>query len=229
MLHNTKSRLHLFRGYLRSVNHKALILEAARTVYIPIPKAANSSITLALYPTLDRSAPTVEEMRIDKTLFYTSVKNALKLADQDWFVFSVVRHPIDRSRSAYRDKVVNRIPIFPPCKTMGIQPEDSYEAFVRKCRKWPPGYLNDHFQPQSNLLKHALKDDRFRFFKFENLAIDWIVICDQIEERCGVRPSALPHTNASKRIPSKVSAQALDLACKFYRKDFRSFAYNAGR
>lgn len=226
MLHDTKKQLHYFLGYLRAVKHKALVLEPAKTVYIPIPKAANSSITLALYPTLNLPTPTVPEMRVDRNLRYTSVEEALKLAGQDWFIFSVVRDPISRSMSAYMNKVVNRTPIFPPCSTMGVQPGDSYGAFIQKCRRWPPGILNDHFQPQSTLLKHALRDKRFRYFKFEKLKNDWKTVCDQIEARCGIRLSGLPQVNVSKGYQFELSEQTLDQTYRFYRRDFRTFAYD---
>lgn len=231
MFHDTKKRFHIFQKYIRGnfkpVNHKALVIEGAKTVYIPIPKAANSSITLALYPTLNLATPPLQVMRQDKNLLYRPVVEALQLAEPDWFIFSVVRDPISRSKSAYRNKVLMDDPIFRPCATMGILPTDDFETFVEKCSKWPRGYLNDHFQPQSVLLSRALKDHRFHLYKFETLKRDWNVICDQIESRSATRPDKLPHENSSSHIPIKVSERALDIACRFYRKDFQVFGYQS--
>jgi hypothetical protein len=130
----------------------------------------------------------------------------------DWFVFTAVRHPIDRAVSAWRDKVGN-----PEQKNVlrknGIKPGDSFEYFVKVISLWPKQALDAHVIPQSTILHYA-KDAPINIFRFENLNTQWNIIAREIERRSGLKAAPLGRINASNAPRPKI---APDSAKKLYR------------
>ncbi|OSP54488.1 sulfotransferase family 2 domain-containing protein [Pseudoruegeria sp. SK021] len=210
---------------------KTVVLAQARTLYIPIPKAANSSVKRALYPTLGLEADPKIDVHRDRRIPTLPLSEALKLAEDDWFIFTIVRDPFDRSLSAWTDKVLRkRVENQRSLRRMGLQPDDSHATLLSALRGWPPRLLNDHFMPQSMLSQRALATGRLSVFHFETLNTDWPEISRRITANGGPNPAPLPHLNTSRADYSTAfTPQETKLITAIYRNDLETFGYSTQR
>lgn len=216
--------------YVKGIDYtdtKAIVIESARVIYIPIPKAANSSVRKALCPTLGIDPATVTDVQGDPRIRTQPCSTALPLAGSDWFVFTIVRHPFDRAYSAWRNKLEDHIKPFKALKGMGLKRGDSFRTFLGVCNLWPRKMLNDHFVPQSDLLGAALARPDFKVYHMEDLAQSWSEICDRIEAQGGTRPLDIPHLNrAAKPTKADYTWSERRLMLRLYLRDFRALGYD---
>ncbi len=215
--------------YKRNVSHtdtKAIVLEKARAIYIPMPKAANSSIRKALLPVLGIDPQQVSQVQAETRHLTEPCSTALPKAGPDWMVFTVVREPYDRAHSAWRDKLENQDSSFRSLRGTGLEKGDSFSLFLLVCNLWPRKMLNDHFIPQTDLLEQARKLPDFRIYRMEDLGRDWPGICDEIEERSGIRPLDLPHLNQSRK-PEALSFPPGEklMLWRLYNRDRKPLGY----
>lgn len=208
---------------------KALVFEDAKTIYIPIPKAGNTSIRRALFPVMgiDPDARVNLHSGEEVTPFIQRCSEALPKAGPDWFVFTVVRHPYDRIFSGWREKLDRRARTFRPLITTGLTPGDSFETFLRVCNAWPTLQLNDHFMPQAELLRPAMAIRDIEVFRLEEMdAAQWSAICNRIEAQGGARPLPLPHIHSyANRGGQEYSRTALRLMRRLYGRDLDLLGY----
>ena len=139
------------------------------------------------------------------------------------FVFSFVRHPLTRLVSAYVEKVLTgKTRAIVPRFMHEIPPTTTLPEFVDWLWGFPKkGVLNDHFCPQSWLLKDE-KDLQWVGI-LENVAEDWKVLMDR-----GLPP--LPHHHKTPGI--KTWQEMLDKETEakarlFYRGDFERWEEEA--
>lgn len=218
-------RAHRFQG-VEYTDTKAIVIPQAKTIYVPMPKAANSSARRALLPTLGIDPDSIEHIQLETKSLTEPCSTALPKAGPDWFVFTIVRHPYERAHSAWRNKLEEHDTPFKPLKSMGLERGDSFRTFLIACNLWPRKMLNDHFIPQTDLLQQAMKVPGFRIFQMEDLGTAWPEICDEIEARGGVRPSAMPHLNPTRKpIKLDFSASERMLLKRLYGRDFAPLGY----
>ncbi|MEW9837696.1 sulfotransferase family 2 domain-containing protein [Mesorhizobium sp. ZMM04-4] len=205
-----------------------LLFPQHRIAYVPIPKAANSSIRAELLRLIGEKPEMIGHVQqfdgFDKQQFL----NCRHLLTPDWFVFTVVRNPYSRAASAYLDKVVSRELPFNALKSMGIRKSDSFERFLRMIRLWPTAALNDHVMPQARLLSHPLQLPNLRVFRVEALQADWPKIVEGIEKASGVRLQPLERRNrtaAETPWQSLINDRSASLIRRIYAGDFRQFSY----
>ena len=205
-----------------------LLFPQHRIAYIPIPKAANSSIRAELLRLIGENPEAVSEIqefnRFDKRQF----SDCERLLAPDWFVFTVVRNPYTRAASAYLDKVVSRDRPLNALKAMGLRKSDSFERFLRLIDLWPTSALNDHVMPQARLLSHPLHLPNLHVYKVENLQTDWPKITDEIEKASGIRLKPLERRNraaADNPWRSLINDRTASLIRRIYAEDFRRFSY----
>lgn len=206
-----------------------LLFPQHRIAYVPIPKAANSSIRAELLRLIGESPEAVRKIQafdgFDKRLF----SNCERLLTPDWFVFTVVRDPYSRAASAYLDKVVSGDRPLNAMKAMGLRKSDSFERFLRLIHLWPASALNDHVMPQARLLSRPLRVPYLHVYKVENLQTDWPKIVDEIEKASGIRLRPLERRNRSVAdVPwqSLINERSASLIQRTYADDFRLFSYS---
>lgn len=206
---------------------RVLLLQAAQTVYVPVPKAANTSTKLALCASLGIDPKTVDQVQKDPRLRMVPFSTIASALSDDCFMFTVVRDPWTRIASAHRDKVVKQHAVLKSLQLMGIEAGESFETFLLALNRWPRKMLNDHFIPQSELLRQPLQIGRMNVYKSEELQDQWPQIASRIAERGAPRPGPIGHHNASgAQSYPEFSSRAQELILKLYDEDFSTFGYD---
>ncbi|QDY68762.1 sulfotransferase family 2 domain-containing protein [Qingshengfaniella alkalisoli] len=206
---------------------KVMLIEQARALYVPVPKAANSSARRALAPSVGIDGASVGDVHKDTRLPIHKWSEIEPRLTEDWFFFTIVRNPFTRILSAYRDKVLDRKVQLKALRAMGMTADDSFETFLKACARWPRKLLNDHFIPQADLLSKPLATGRLTVLKSEDLPDGWSGICDRLETSGVPRPDLIGHTNrAMSQRDSGFSDAEIALIQKLYADDFKYFSYS---
>jgi hypothetical protein len=194
-----------------------------KVAYIPVPKAACTSIKTALLPlageTVDLNFNVHKTNRFDVRPFSKCWE-----ITPDWFVFTVVRHPVERALSAWRNKCHPKgTNLTHHMRKMGFRSGENLESFVETLSKWPARSMDEHVMPQSELLVHT-RDWPVQVFKFESLRSDWKTIVDEIRSRGGSIPTELSLRGASVR-KEENSLHVIEQLNHIYKEDFVKFCY----
>ncbi|QDY71184.1 sulfotransferase family 2 domain-containing protein [Qingshengfaniella alkalisoli] len=215
----------------RADDARVLVLEEARVIYVPIPKAANSSTKLALCPVLGIDPTSVNEVQQDPRLPMRHFSTVAPQIGPDWFVFTVVRDPWTRALSAYRDKVVRKGVQLRALKAMGLEPEDDFETYLAALARWPRKLLNDHFIPQSDLLAPIMAQTPVDIIRSEDLPIDWESVRQRIMAQRAPAPGQMGQLNVTgpaQAVP-EFTPRASRLIRRLYADDFRLLGYSDQR
>ncbi|WNC69651.1 sulfotransferase family 2 domain-containing protein [Thalassotalea nanhaiensis] len=207
-IHNLKFKINIYRRY-RYWNK-------ANCIFIHVPKAAGTSINLALYgKTLDHySALEIKDK------FPTLFSNCYK--------FSFVRNPWARALSAYKFAKVEKT------ESMGIRsPEqyritefDSFESFVKTWLKYKdPLEIDFVFQPQFRFLYDDAGDLLVDFIgKVENLDSDMEVVQRKLGMEIEVSHSNKTESMSNYR-DAYVDDEMIEIIRTKYKKDIELFNY----
>lgn len=204
-----------------------LLLPSSRLHYIRIPRAASTALSYALlsakYPRLsDHLSASQINFLSDANL----ERNIISVHADDLY-FTVVRNPFTRLVSVYRQ-------FFEHCENefmyadylFGIfRKEMSFAEFVATLRDIPNRWKDQHFRPQSDLLKaYRLRDVPVSVFKLEEpLPLQHFL--SQFEIVAHPR-------NQSDRVydyRDYYDEQSFHLASDVYRSDIRLFGYEQSR
>ena len=153
-------------------------------VYARIPKCANTSIKSRLAELISATAaphPTLPiALQPTNDRFWKRCTTEAKWLKPDRFTalhdtvtsFTVIRDPLQRLRSCYREKIC-RAKIFPPMRRLGYRNGMDFNAFVELTCSLDVCDMGVHTQPQTFLIS----DSQGRLPNFigtlENLAADW--------------------------------------------------------
>ncbi|OJU06194.1 MAG: hypothetical protein BGN87_13070 [Rhizobiales bacterium 65-79] len=201
-----------------------LIFPECKVAYIPVPKAACTSIKTALLPLVGEEARDDFLVHLTDKFDIRPFSECRPLLSPEWFVFTVVRHPIDRALSAWRNKCDPAGPgLTGRMHKMGFRPGDDLDAFTKTLSRWPAQAMDEHVMPQSDLLDGI---DRWpvQVFKFETLKDDWPAIVREIRRRGGQISDDLPMRNVSSQRVGD-SRQAMERLNRIYRDDFARYSY----
>jgi hypothetical protein len=226
------------RGDLDPFEGQAILVgppEAPPVVYLPIPKAANTSIRTAFKPCFDLEGEAIRNIHRDPRLRLTAIPAALEVAPADALVFTVVRHPAERIRSAWRNKMgwhdpkrpLGLKPRFGHARRLGIPRGASFEEFLSILAQSPSWAVDGHFKPQVELLHHALPDPRLEVFKAETIDRDWPALAERISALVPKGPDRmLDRLNASDPVSAPYTAAEKRLIDLIYGQDFARFGYS---
>lgn len=196
-------------------------------VYIPIPKAANTSIRTALLPCFGLAEDEVRNVHQDSRVDKRSQKQALADAAQDAIVFTVVRHPALRILSAYRNKIGRLKPRFGHAARLGISKGASFDEFLSILASVPVWQLDSHFKPQWALLHYASQDPRLETYRSEEINDLWPAIATRISERVEPAPkSDLGILNRTDTPKDNFTPAQKRLIEWLYAEDFEKFGYD---
>ncbi len=196
--------------------------------YLPIPKAANTAIRIAMLPLFGgASSDLARPSRVHRhpSIERRNVSEGLATLDIDALVFTVVRHPAARLRSAWKNKVASHRS-FGPARRLGLGRTTSFRRFLEVMACTPQGALDGHFRAQSIYLSNALGDNRLQVIRMEDLAEHWPDLASQMAAITGIAPDPLETFNATGAGQAKpFSTEHRRLISYAYGDDLRAFGY----
>lgn len=222
-VHHLRATGALIKNSLRT-HGGHLMTPEKKLFYVRIPKAANTSCSFALlksnFPGLPQTISSTQVNLLADCWLERTVNAALKAQTG----FTLVRHPLHRLVSVYRD-------FFERSETdfiygdylFGILAKAiSFEEFVLRISKIPDRLKDQHFRPQSCFLKTYRKGNiPVRVFKLEQR--------DELEGFLSSYGIEMPNLNQSPApydYPSYYTGRSLTVARKMYASDFLMFNYD---
>lgn len=219
------------RARKNRANTSAILFPEYKIAYIPIPKAANTSIRAELLRLLDIEPDSVKKIPAFEGFTKLRFSQCEHLLTPDWFVFTVVRDPYQRIASAYLEKLkLEREKPFQPFAAMGLYNGCSFRRFLYAISLWPRAALNGHVMPQSQLLADALRLPHLHVYKLEHITADWPKAVKEIEARTGKSLRTLGHRNKGTNSTSWQSIydpMSRKLVSRLYSEDFEAFGYES--
>jgi len=214
-------------GRYRPAEVSVLPFPDLKVAYLPVPKAANTAIRSALMRSVGRPEVLAQGVHKSTKALLAPAARFFETPKDDWFIFTVVRNPTERTWSAWKNKLIDPDEIFRPLQRMGIRDRLSFEDFLAVCAGWPTWALNDHFMPQARFLAPALERPGLHVFRVEDLAEDWARVRREMADRGAPEDCTLGHENASKaKVTKEVSGRARDLLNQLYGTDYDRFGYD---
>ena len=204
-----------------------LVFPEHKVAYIPIPKAANSSVRAALLPLIGKEPSEVNRIQAFQGFQKLRYSRFAGMRQSCWFVFTVVRDPYSRYASGYLNKLVTRKEVLRPLRRMGLKKGDSFARYMMLLKAWPQVALNEHFAPQAVLLGGAAKDG-LHISKMEELSQRWPEIAAQIKKTSGLEVGQIEHRNkGSASVPwrSLYDDDTKAIAKSLGERDFAMFGY----
>lgn len=195
--------------------------------YVNNPKVACSSIKLALQraelDAPDYIAANVHDHTASPLLTWPELEERPLVETLDGlFVFSVVRNPYARLRSAYLNKIVTGQKRGRPRKMAGFAADEvpGFEDFVLAVARQDPREQNPHWRRQT----YNLSVGRIRFdaiARLETIARDW----PRIAAHVGL-PEALPRAGKASTAARLAFTPAMVAAVQTgFAEDFSAFGY----
>lgn len=136
---------------------KFFVLEEQRIIYVPVSKAANSTVKALLLDALghETSSKTDPYYIHRNSEFSGFTKRRLPKNYQDYFMFSVVRSEEERLRSCHQNKFLDSGKVvkrgFEFSEYLGgyFKPQDSWPEFEEKVSRIPDRVREEHIVSQS--------------------------------------------------------------------------------
>lgn len=227
-----KAHLRQWTPFARTnANGTVIVFPDYRIAYVPVPKCANSSIRAALLPLIGLKPEDVPRIQEFQGFHKVSMIEYVRWwHGEDWYTFTAVRDPFSRYASAFLDKLETRHEPLRPLRRMGLKKGDSFALFMSMLRRWPESALNEHFAPQTTILRHILRLPNLEIAKVETLAAEWPAIAGHITSVSGMAIPALETRNSAKaRLDwrSLYDRNTIALAQEMAAEDFRRLGYSA--
>lgn len=220
-------RLRRALGRFRPLETPVLALDGPQVAYVPVPKAANSSLRTALMTAVGREDAVAAGVHRSTRALLRPAPAFFAQDRSEWFVFTVVRDPVARALSAWRNKLIDPDEIFRPLRRMGVTERLSFEDFLGVCLDWPDWALNDHFMPQSLYLSQVLDRPELQVLHVETLAQDWPRVRDALRAGGAHPQETLDRRNTTGQRPgAELTQRARARLVRLYGADFDRFGYD---
>lgn len=159
-------------------------------------------------------------------LSYHHYKKIIGTKINDYFIFSVIRDPLDRLASsyAYLSQGGNQSTDDLILKQRWVDSTSSFDDFVKHSLTQPEVYKLRKFRPQvSFLVDEEGQINNITLLRFEQLNHDFKKIAHQLNIS-----SDLPHINASNRKTHNysLSRESIEILCSLYNKDYIQLGYS---
>lgn len=200
-------------------------------VYVNNPKVACSTIKLTLQraelgdPAYEPKTTMHDHRNSPMLTFPDLTQERIEAALADSFVFSFVRNPFTRLRSAYLNKIVTGQKNGKPRMDAGFGRDEcpSFDAFVAAVTAQDPSEHNSHWRPQAMTL--SLAHVTFDFIgKMEEFSAGWARVVAATGLPDVVYRSGKPNDYAAHD-PLLYTPQTAQMVRKAYAMDFEAFGY----
>jgi hypothetical protein len=193
---------------------------SSRVAYVRLPKSASTSLSASMlqprYPNIQVAQLTSSEINFlaDACLQY-QFESGIEY-------FTVVRHPLVRLASVYRDFFLKQrdTDFIYEDYLFGILRRDmSFAEFVRTIAAIPDFLKDQHLKPQTTLLRYYEQKTSVRVFKLEDMP----ALQDYLQHL----HLSLPHLNVSGDQTTSVlfDTDTLAIACGIYQDDLKRWNY----
>lgn len=201
-----------------------MLIHEHRLVLMLICKSGNTSIKWAVAEAMGLG-PT---HRTDLYFPTPNIENAMSFADEGYLALSVIRHPLARLASCWRDKVADPNRFHRPFRHKyggAIIPGMSFGDWVRFVAETPDGIADQHFRSMS-------WDLVFGDWTPETIRIErpdwWADLRGRIRSHCGLDIGAQRHENSTGGDwQGEYTMELRRIACDRYREDLERFGYDA--
>lgn len=206
-------------GYQTKGGH--LIAPNQKLFYVRIPKAASTSLSQVM---LELVNPALKNLSLNSTqlnfLADAWMQTQLSTELNTFTGFTVVRHPVSRLLSVYRDFFLSdtRKPFIYQNYLGGILPQNlSFDEFVARISHIPDRFKDQHFRPQYLFVRpYQQKGISIHTFKLEEP--------EKLQEVLAIR---LPHLNKSPESATiPYTESTLNTIKKVYTFDFEVYGYD---
>ncbi|MBX2967184.1 MAG: sulfotransferase family 2 domain-containing protein [Cyclobacteriaceae bacterium] len=213
---------HIKSSYGTRYGH--LSVPEQKLFYVRIPKAASTSIAFEL---LTKIKPALKTESLNPTqinFLADAWLNTTLSHDAHHFTgFTIVRHPVSRLFSVYRDFFQRDAgkPFIYQNYLGGILPQTlSFDEFVERISRIPNRFKDQHFKPQHLFIKpYRKKGISIQVFKLEEP--------EKLQQFLLPYNIALPHLNKSpETTPIPYRESTLDTIKKMYAFDFKVYEYD---
>lgn len=189
------------------------VFDKHKFIFIHIPKTAGKSLTKVL--------GSGGACHLSWRHYYTLLEEDIN----NYYVFTVIREPLDRliSSYTYMRNGGNQSAEDLRIKEIWIDPYSHFDDFVKNALTDPSIFNTRKFRPQTTFLenKRGSIEERINIFKFEDLEAAYHEIANNLDIK-----EPLPHTNSSNRASSiTISDEAINIINNLYAKDFKNFGY----
>lgn len=210
------------RAYQKKAGH--LVATNQNLFYVRIPKAASTSVSSEMLklitPNLkDESLNSTQINFLADAWLQTSVPEQLKIFSG----FTVVRNPVDRIVSVYRDffSTDTNKPFIYQNYLGGILPRTlSFDEFIARINRIPDRFKDQHFKPQYLFLKPYLQ-------KGINVSVFKLEEPEPLKAFLQPFNVAFPHLNKSpETMVVECRENTLNAIRKMYAFDFKVYGYD---
>lgn len=227
-----KHRLQKARnGTLNKIIH---IVPHAQLLYIPIPKAANTSIIKVLWEAqgVVVNGGVHSNIRKKPVPMLSSFSNAEIndiLKNKDWFKFTFVRNPYTRLISCYKNKILNPKANVRENFLAKLQWKEqeapTFLQFVTQLSNPEILLADSHWKPQYILIMTELVTLDF-IGKIEHFNEDIVIILDRLGvNNHDLRQQALVPQNKTEASLTQLNPESVQIINQIYSDDFSYFNY----
>ena len=186
-----------------------LYLPAQSLVFARIPKCANTSIKTRLSTLIyTQSVQHPHQNRVlepTNDLFWKKCTKEARWLKPDQYTalydrvtsFSVIRDPLRRLQSCYREKVLRPV-VFPAMKKLGYDRGMTFNDFVKLTCALDVFNMDVHTQPQTFLIMDSKGRLPHFIARLENLDQDWKKLSTSMKDKGVNLGGSLPRLNSSK-------------------------------
>ncbi len=214
----------LFKKAVLGCSLHAIYDDRANFLYAPVPKAACSSILNALIDYFRESRTDggahqrpfwVHRHFLANPRYWV---NPRTLAKTPYFKFTVVRDPLDRFVSGYRNRIIDNRDLAENADGLPALPDMDFFATHLRGYCEANGKIDWHFRPQTEVIGDPAAYDRiYDISELDELYTD-------LKEKCGVELKPYNRNKSRAPKPAPMSSEAMQAVFDFYRADYDAFA-----
>ena len=145
------------------------------------------------------------------------------IASGDWLAIAIVRHPLTRLQSCWKEKVRDN-PNMVVLEHLPNQRPTDFETFVEHIVAVPDEQADLHFRSQHCSMMWNEKPQWDMILQLEHIGDTWPLVQARVREHSGWELGEFPHYNETKDTP-EYSEHTRALAIERYAMDFHLFGY----
>ena len=236
-LHRKRWTLRLQDQIPRYFRRNVIVIYPWKVAYVRVPKVANSALKSAiaaglklpqvpgLRPTNDRYWRCADPKRVNLiSLFQFEYDPRFR----DYWSFAVVREPVERIVSCYKNKILRNGRLSPAFQRRGFSDSMSLEAFVRRACVLSDVSTDIHLASQASILGQGGRSSLDLVLSLDELNHRFPELVAEVWKRSGVHLGTLGLSNSTAKVKDRLVLTP-ELRClirRRYEADYRLFFPN---